>query len=275
MKIKSFKIIFSIVIFLSFFPPLSVNAQDAHPQLRYNLKLDIVVTAITAAGFLGTAAFEKQLAPSSCRWCEVNGFDDWGHRNLAWSNTKAADITSHVTVFALAPMVAFGLQALAASYDNRLDEFPIDALVIAEAVSSAAMLTQIFKFSTGRQRPSAHYALNPGSDSRDNTSFYSGHTSIAFALAVSSGTVASMREYRLAPLIWGSGLAVAVTSGFLRLAADKHYLTDVIAGSVIGSAIGFCLPYFLHRSNKPNAPNVMVSVAQIDGGGIMSLQGTF
>jgi hypothetical protein len=35
-----------------------------------------------------------------------------------------------------------------------------------------------------------------------DVSFWSGHTSLAFALAVSSGTVASSRGYDLAPLVW-------------------------------------------------------------------------
>ncbi len=281
MKIKKIKLI-CVASALGLLLSTSANAQTVHTQnkpknqqLRYNLKVDMAVTAITAAGFLGTTAFGKQLAPSSCRWCGVNGFDEWGHNNLAWSNSKAANVTSHVTAFALAPMAAFGLDALAASHDGRLNEFPIDALLIAEAASVAAITTQIFKFSTGRQRPDAHYSSAGSTSGDDNTSFYSAHTSIAFSLAVSSGTIATMRGYRYAPLIWGSGLAIAATTGYLRIAADKHYLTDVIAGSVIGSAMGFLIPYIFHRPMESNGSDIMVSVAQVTGGGLLTLQGTF
>jgi membrane-associated phospholipid phosphatase len=277
MKTGNFKKISIILALLILILPVQVRAEEIEdpgesnaPQLRYDLKMDIAVTAIAAAGFLGTTIFEEQLAPDSCHWCSANSFDDWGHQNLKWSNARAANIGSHVTAFVIAPMVAFGFDALAASHDGRLDEFPVDALLIVEATSIAAMSAQIFKFATGRQRPSAHYSTTSVPSNDDNLSFYSAHTSIAFALAVSSGTIASMREYELAPLIWGSGLAVAATTGYLRLGADKHYLTDVIAGSIIGSAIGFCVPYFFHRPK-----NINFSVAQIDGGGMMSLHGTF
>jgi len=258
-------------------PLYAQSKSDDVRDLKYNTRLDLAVTAINAAGFIGTSLLEKQLAPDSCHWCGVNSFDDWGHRNIAWSDTGAANTTSHVTAFVLAPMMAFGLDALAAHDSDALHGFPVDALIIAEATSIAAMFTQIIKFSSGRERPSVHY-LSPAekagrSSSDDNLSFYSNHTSIAFALAVSSGTVATMRGYKLAPLIWGTGLAVAATTGYLRVAADKHYLTDVIAGAVMGSAFGFCIPYFFHKPNEPSEQKVMVSAMPLGRGGMLSLSG--
>jgi len=240
-------------------------------QLEYNLKWDLAVTAIMGAGFLGTEAFESRIASTSCRWCGVNSFDNWGHQNLKWSNKNAANITSHVTAFALAPMFAFGLQAFASSREDRLGEFPINALLITEATSVAAMFTQILKFSTGRQRPLSHY----DGEGASNTSFCSGHTTIAFALAVSSGMIASMRQYKLTPWIWGAGLTIASTTGYLRIASDRHYLTDVIGGAVIGSAIGFAIPYFFHKSKENHKYNIMVSPVSLDNGFAFNVLGTF
>ena len=51
---------------------------------------------------------------------------------------------------------------------------------------------------------------------------------------LSSGTIASLRGYSLAPLVWGSGALIALSTGYLRIAADKHYLSDVLTGLVIG-----------------------------------------
>lgn len=257
--------------------PLHAHSKsgDVH-DLKYDLKLDGAITAINAAGFIGTTLLEKQLAPDSCHWCSVNAFDDWGHRHIPWSNTGAANTSSNITLLALAPIVTYGLDALAAHHSGALRDFPVDALIITEATSIAAMFTQIIKFSSGRERPSVHY-LSPAeragrSASDDNLSFYSNHTSIAFALAVSSGTVATMRGYKLAPLIWGAGLTVAATTGYLRVAADKHYLTDVIAGAVMGSAFGFCIPYFFHNRTDIGE-KVMMSAMPLDGGGMLSLSG--
>jgi membrane-associated phospholipid phosphatase len=278
-KIISIRIIVGAMCLIMHAAPLYAQSQSKNVRdLKYDLRLDLAVTGITAAGFIGTTLLEKQLAPDSCHWCGVNAFDDWGHRNLTWSNTNAANVSSHVAAFVLAPMVSFGLDALAAHDSEALSGFPVDALIIAEATSIAAMFTQIIKFSSGRERPSAHY-LPPAekvgrSASDDNLSFYSNHTSIAFALAVSGGTVATMRGYRLAPLIWGAGLAVAATTGYLRVAADKHYLTDVIAGAVMGSAFGFCIPYFFHQPKESSEHRVMVSAMPLGSGGILSISGT-
>jgi len=43
----------------------------------------------------------------------------------------------------------------------------------------------------------------------------------------------------LPPFIWGTGLAIAATTGYLSIAADRHYLTDVITAAAVGSAFGF------------------------------------
>jgi membrane-associated phospholipid phosphatase len=56
-----------------------------------------------------------------------------------------------------------------------------------------------------------------------------------------------MRRYRWAPVIWGVGLVSAAAVGYLRIAADQHYFTDVLVGAAAGSAIGFAIPYGLHR----------------------------
>ena len=57
-----------------------------------------------------------------------------------------------------------------------------------------------------------------------------------------------MRGYRWAPLAWGVGGAVAAVTAYLRIAADKHWLTDVIVGAVVGAGIGFAVPYVFHSA---------------------------
>ena len=269
----------AIVAILAAIFPGPALAQDEGPrqekhsgELRYNLRVDLAITSIAATGWVITMAAMDSLAPSNCRWCGVNAFDKWGHDNIKWSNTGAANKAVHVTGYALAPMAALGLDALAAGYDHRLSNFWVDALVIAEAAALSSFATQLVKISTGRQRPSAHFG-GGSQGPRDNISFYSGHTSLAFSLAAASGTVATMRGYRLAPLVWGAGLAVAATTGYLSLASDRHYLTDVIAGAVLGSAFGFGIPYLFHRPREEEAPRTAVFALPVQGGGLLSLSG--
>ncbi len=261
-------LLFALVLVL----PAPLRAEEPAP-LRYEIKTDLTLIGISTTGWILMEAFQKDLAPAGCRWCDVNGFDAWGHRNLKWGKTGQANMASHVTAYALAPMAAFGMAALAAHQSGDLSLFIGDALIIAEATTISALVSQVVKISAGRQRPDVHYGAVPATSPTQNTSFYSGHTNFAFALAVSSGTVASMRGYELAPWIWGTGMAVAVTTGYLRVAADRHYLTDVIAGAAIGSAFGFAIPYLFHRPKANSADHPMISAIPVEGGGMIAISG--
>jgi membrane-associated phospholipid phosphatase len=66
-------------------------------------------------------------------------------------------------------------------------------------------------------------------------------------MATSSGTVASLRGYDSAPILWGGGLAIAFVTSYLRIASDTHYLTDVLFGAGLGTALGIVIPRLLHR----------------------------
>jgi membrane-associated phospholipid phosphatase len=51
------------------------------------------------------------------------------------------------------------------------------------------------------------------------------------------------------PWIHAGGAAAAAAVAYFRIAADKHWLTDVAVGAAIGSAIGVALPLLLHRGS--------------------------
>jgi len=240
-----------------------LQARDGHGQsreLHYDARVDLSVTVAATAGWFGAELFASDLARQRCLWCDrnadgsdaLNGLDAGLRNHLKWSHAGAANTISYVTAYGLAPLGAFSLTALFARQQHRLDNFPVDALLIAEATALTAAATQIVKFSIRRERPFVH-VLAPESKSKtgrpddNNTSFFSLHTSVAFSLAVSSATVASLRGYRHVGWLWGVGLAVAAATGYLRIAADKHYFTDVAAGAIVGSSVGFAVPYFCHR----------------------------
>jgi len=98
------------------------------------------------------------------------------------------------------------------------------------------------------------------SPEENNMSFVSGHSATSFAMAVSSGMIASMRKRRLAPVIWATGLTLAAATSYLRIASDEHYMTDVLAGSVLGAAVGLAIP-LLHRPRGERAPSVVIGPA--------------
>jgi hypothetical protein len=92
----------------------------------------------------------------------------------------------------------------------------VDVLIIAQATALAADLNQLVKFTVGRERPFVHYG-DPARphEADDDLSFYSGHTSLAFSLAASTGMVSTLRGYKSAPWVWAVGMTLAAGVGAL------------------------------------------------------------
>jgi len=84
-----------------------------------------------------------------------------------------------------------GVAAIIANHDNRLRELPVDILIVAEAAVITGNVTELAKYSFARERPYVHYRSPSEREAQkkpsDNLSFFSGHSSLAFSLAVSAG----------------------------------------------------------------------------------------
>ena len=51
-----------------------------------------------------------------------------------------------------------------------------------------------------------------------------------------------MRALSAGAVDLGGGDGVAAATAYLRIAADRHYASDVTAGAIVGSAIGGAVP---------------------------------
>lgn len=220
--------------------PPAARAEEPAP-LAVDLRWDVPVTL--GAGALAVGLSTKPLAPTRCRWCSTNGFDRSIRLHLVWSDTRGAGTASDVLASGVLPAAALvhaGAQAWRHG-DARLGLE--DAIVIAEAVLIATDLNAASKDLFARRRPGA----GPNASGAAVKSFYSGHTSLAFSLATSAGTVASLRGYSSAPWVWGAGLGLATCVGYLRVAADAHWATDVLAGAAVSGLVGWAVPWVFHR----------------------------
>ena len=259
------------------YPP-GTNPPSVATTMRYDVPVDLSI-AIGGIALWTTLELLKPKLATPCRWCDrdasgkstLNAFDSSVRNALRWSDTKTADTLSTVFSFGLAPAAGVAIGAAIAGHDRRLDEFPADVLVVAESAAIAINVNQATKFLVARERPDVH-ARTPAERAAkhtadDNLSFFSGHATLAFALSTSAGTIASMRHYRMAPAMWITGMALATVGGYLRIAADRHYASDVLTGAVVGAGVGFSVPYFAHRA-KPLP--VQVSAMPVpDGGGVV------
>jgi membrane-associated phospholipid phosphatase len=218
-------------------------------ELRYELWLDASITGGAVAWWIVSEILKGEIGPSECAWCEPPGFDGAVRDSLHWGDPDSPDTISYLTALAAGPIVVFGLDLLAAYGEGQLDAGWIDLLLIAEATAVAMAINQTVKLIAARQRPFVHYRDDGEMSSQpsdDNLSFYSGHATFVFTLAVAGGTIATMRGYRLMPWIWTGGLVVAIATAYLRIAADRHYLSDILVGMAAGSATGFLVPFIFH-----------------------------
>lgn len=248
---------FWLGLLLGFFlTPTLAHAEAEVSELKYHGARDLTLTASALSLWIGSELLKPQLAPSECRFCKDNAFDRGARGSMLWENTSAARSASNwVTVGAL-PLSLLAALSLSAARAGALEGLPVDLMVISQAVALSGLATQLVKFLVARERPFVH-ALpeeekrNTAHPADNNLSFYSAHSSLAFSMAVAAGTTASLRGYRGAPYIWAVGVPLALLSGYLRIAADRHYATDVIVGAAMGSLFGGLMPWLLHGVKTP------------------------
>lgn len=230
----------------------SPRAAAAPPEpLRHDLRADVAVTAAAVLGWAGSELAKPALAPERCRWCEPPALDERARAGLVWDAPRRARRASDVLAFGLLPAGAAAHQLLAARGAGDGAEGLVDVLLVAEAAALAADVTQVLKYAGGRRRPHVLHGRTPaGSDPDDHLSFPSGHTSLAFSVVTAAGSISSLRGHDSAPWVWGIGLPLAAGVGWLRVAGDAHWLTDVIGGAVVGAAVGVGVPRLLHGRER-------------------------
>jgi hypothetical protein len=126
------------------------------------------------------------------------------------------------------PIVLVGAAGAAMAFgDDRMQNI---GLISLESVAGALGVTELGKYAIGRARPGEE--LGPwaqvGSSGRSNSSFPSGHSAVAFAAVTPFA-----QEYD-APWLYG----VAALSAAGRVSARQHWVSDTVAGSLVGYAIG-------------------------------------
>jgi membrane-associated phospholipid phosphatase len=234
------------IVVLLLFATTTVHAEPWY-RGRYG-KNRIVHLSIAVGGSLlhiATAPAEGRLSPDVCRWCDPTGIDRATRDALLWNDTNLAKTLSNADAYGAVPAFSVGLVLAGTIADPSTAAVFDDLTPILEATTIASWATRILKLGIARQRPYAHYTGPIDED--DNLSFPSGHTSTSFAVAISAAMVAHMRGYRSEPYLWIGGTLLAASAGYLRIAGDKHYLTDVLSGAVLGTAAGLTVPLLMKR----------------------------
>jgi membrane-associated phospholipid phosphatase len=233
---------------------------DAEPGAWERRSRHLAVLAVASGVYITSETLLKaELSPDACRWCEPTSLDTKVRNALVWADPARAVTASNLTGYVAAPIFAFGLLALSGAKDpDRFGRFVDDAIPVAETLVFTELFTNAVKYSVARQRPAIHFAETPPAPGyEDNLSFFSGHSSLTFSIAVSAGMVAHRRHTPWEPIIWGGGLALAATTAYLRIAGDRHYISDVLVGTSVGVAGGLVIPRLV--GSLPAEPSVVAT----------------
>jgi membrane-associated phospholipid phosphatase len=177
----------------------------------------------------------------------VNQFDRSATYHFSGKADKASDIIYGIAI--VAPSILFTDKTLR-------DDWKTITFMYLETWLFIGGTSMLSKGLVERYRP---YVYNPdvpvyeklNSDAK--MSFFSNHATTAFASALFFSTVYS--DYhphsKWTPYIWTGSLLAASFVGYLRYEAGMHYPSDILIGAVVGSAIGYIIPW-IHRVDDEN-----------------------
>ncbi|WP_168210472.1 phosphatase PAP2 family protein [Persicimonas caeni] len=266
-SIERFSACVVVVVCLLFSHPTVASAQDFEdPRGRPAGSVwspsweqpDWFDAALTGGLFAGGAAIQFGLgAPTRPRWIGPVLADGFMRDSLLATSANGLSLAGGASDILLYSLIASpllvqpGLAWMGLGDANAAANL---ALINAQALGVTFFSTVALKHTIGRQRPPIGACwddpnASPTCKERDTLSFPSGHTSMAFAGA---GLVCLNHEV-LSPLGGGwdraacyTALSAATATGVLRMVANKHYLTDVVAGAALGLTAGYLLPKWLY-----------------------------
>lgn len=174
---------------------------------------------------------------------DVFTFDRFATGNFSERADKASDVFLYGTPF---------VPLLFLAGKKSRSHFGQVIVMYGEAATLNVGLTVAIKSIARRPRPFLFNA-DVGEDLKltrtATTSFLSGHTSLTALNTFFAAKVFAdfYPDSQWKPVVWSLGAAIPALTGYLRVAAGKHYLSDVVAGYALGGAIGILVPH-LHKN---------------------------
>jgi membrane-associated phospholipid phosphatase len=209
-----------------------------------------------AAGALGAATLIVQFGvpnPSVPKWSSTTGFDDWVRGWLkisSESGRNTAAFTSDLFVYTLAAAPFINAFFVAGWEHERWDVAWKLAALDAETLLTVTFVSLSLQKLTARERPfvkdcQTNPNLSECSIGGKYASFPSAHTSVVFAAVALECFHHGFLD--TSHTGWGAAvcpvtIVVATGTALLRVAADRHWATDVIAGALLGGGLGYAIP---------------------------------
>ncbi len=215
---------------------LAVTGPSARGQASYRVTWRDAASVGVAVGVaLIPHAAGLPSGPPPCAPCDPATLSRLDRVALHTFSTEAATASNFLLLGVTAGSAAVLLEGADAARARA------DIAVFGNALVWTLAATEWLKAAAHRSRPVLYTAAASAaaSDRENRRSFPSGHASWAFA-AATSYVVISGRDHlrhraRNAVLLYAGALGVSV----LRVAAGKHFPTDVLGGAALGTGIGW------------------------------------
>lgn len=243
---------------------------DKKSIYQLNSRLDFSLVAIGGLAYGGGHLIGFNFNPTTNDHIELSKQSLWAIDRGAVSNwspevAELSDFTSYGGI------ALFGIGS-AIIGKGKGENWKV-GLLFGEAIVLNAGLTELAKNVFRRPRPYLYGTYLSIAEKDDMgkegwRSFWSGHTSNTMCAAVFFSTVFSDlypdSKFRLP--VWIGAVGLAAYTGVLRYQAGKHFPTDIIAGGIIGSVLGYAIPR-IHRTKG----NTMSYYPVIQGNGALGL----
>lgn len=218
----------------------------------------------TGIAILGAGAIyvESEYGRPDPKWKRHIGFDEEVRDVLRLSSRDARDVAHTVDDVLMWGMIfapVIDTFATLGLRDGDWDTHWQTQMVNLESYAFTSFVSAALQNLIAREKPFVRNCVNGDCEGEAiNRSMPSGHAAFAFTGA---GLVCNHHKYQS---LYGdptydraacaTGIVLASADGLVRIMADHHYATDVIAGTAIGLFSGFVLPRLLHYSRPVARP---------------------
>jgi len=164
---------------------------------------------------------------------------NWVHDHLISHSIPLLQLISDTTTYM---SIAMAFVVIIIAFLRKSKRLLWQFFMLISVLLMVLLVSQGIKGLIKRDRPFDTYPniekLSTGGDS----SFPSGHTLEAFAMAAALSLLYSRKRITLPVYAW------AVMVAYSRVALGVHYPSDVLAGIVIGTIIGWVVPWIFNKA---------------------------
>ena len=221
------------------------GAQESIP-LYYDISWhkDMPVTFFAAfASVYGNYRYSQMSVPDEVDVLDPTDLLPWDRPVVGRYNKNADKVSDWAAALGAAPLALAGYSWYSGDVGGK--DFAAYVLMLSQALALQNGVNLMVRSMQIWPRPYVYATEGDGAEAAKDArgeaygSFFSGHTSAAFTIAVFTGEWFS-EIYPESPykgIVWASSLSAAGMVGALRIAAGKHFPSDVIMGALVGTGI--------------------------------------